>query len=397
MHGRFFIRGIIMEVRLIKPEEAVDYLKISAASFIWKFNKDEDKEVEMPVLGAFHEGKLIAGVELFDFKCNYCGNLVNTLVLSGVCSQPEFRGMGAVRAIFDEVGRTAVENDITAGFLSPFSISYYAKFGYANLNRTFAIRIPFANLTHIPHNNDVELYTGEQLDELCELHNKCVFKENLMTLREDKKHFCDTPLESADYTYIHRNASGEADGYVRFKVNRPNDVVVEELFVLCPDALYGLVGFLRNYDGITKTLSVKKQYQGSPFACLADRISDISYEYDSGMAGRIYNLKKLLENNAYPEKYGRFSILSLDEFEQNKGIFDVEYQNGKATVTKRTDGDYDISLTAPAAARLLLAGEGHTAQTAVYVDGVQLKTDADDFFRAFPHRATRFTDSFWSI
>ena len=103
-----------MEVRLIKPEEGVDYLKISAASFIWKFDKEVDKEVEMPVMGAFHDGKLVAGVELFDFKCNYCGNLINTLVLSGVCSKPEQRGMGAVRAIFDEVGRTAVENDITA-------------------------------------------------------------------------------------------------------------------------------------------------------------------------------------------------------------------------------------------------------------------------------------------
>jgi tRNA uridine 5-carboxymethylaminomethyl modification enzyme len=67
------------------------------------------------------------------------------------------------------------------------------------------------------------------------------------------------------------------------------------------------------------------------------------------------------------------------------------------TKTKREDGDYDISLTPPAAARLLLAGEGHTAQTAVYLNGVELKNSADDFFRAFPHRATRFTDSFWSI
>ncbi len=386
-----------MEVRLIKPEEAVDYLKISAASFIWKFDKDVDKEVEIPVLGAFHDGKLIAGIELFDFKCNYCGNLINTLVLSGVCSQPEYRGMGSVRAIFDEVGRTAVENDIVAGFLSPFSISYYEKFGFANLNRTFAVRVPFHNLTHIPHNNDVELYTGEQLEELCELHNKCVFKENLMTIREDKKHFCQKPLEEADYTYIHRNASGEADGYVRFNVKRPDELVAEELFVLTPDALKGIVGFLRNYDGIVKTLLVKKQYQGSPFACLADRIDGISYEYQYGYAGRIYNLKKLLENNVYPQEYGRFSILSLDNLEQNKGIFDVEYQNGKATVTQRTDGDYDISLTPPAAARLLLAGEGHTAETALYIDGVELKNNADDFFRAFPHRATRFTDSFWSI
>ncbi len=381
-----------MEVRLIKPEEAADYLRVSAASFIWKFNKDEDTDVETPVLGAFHEGRLIAGVELVAFKSNYCGNLINTLVIDGVCSQPEYRGMSAVRAIFDEVGRTAVKNDITAGFLSPFSIAYYEKFGYANLNRTFAIKVPFQNLGSIPHNNGVELYTGEQFEELCEVRNKCALSENLMTIRADKKRFCDKPLENADYTYIHRDSAGKADGYVRFKVNRPDNLVAQELFVLTPDALKGIVGFLRNYDGIVKNLIVNKQYQGSPFACFADRINGVTYEYDGCYAARIYNLKKLLENNAYPSEYGRFSILSLDNLEQNKGIFDVEYQNGKATVTRRTDGDADISLTPPAAARLLLAGEGHTAQTAAYLNGVEFKHNADDFFRAFPHRATRFAE-----
>lgn len=386
-----------MEVRLIKPEEAVDYLKVSAASFIWNFNKEVDNKVEMPVVGAFHEGKLVAGSEVFPYTCNYCGNAINVIVLDGICSRLEYRRMGGVRAIFDEVGKAAVEKDIVAGFLSPFSISYYEKFGYSYLNRVFTISVPFNNLVHIPRNNNVELYTGEQYEELCELHNKCALKENLMPLREDRRHFCETPLEKSDFTYIHRDAHGKADGYVRFKVNRPDRLVCEELFVLTPDALNGIVGFLRNYDGIVKTLSVKKQYQGSPFACLADRIDGTDYEYDKGFAGRIYNLKKLLESNVYPQEYGKFSILSLDELEQNRGIFDVEYENGKASVFQRSDGDYDIALTPPAAARLLLAGEGHTAQTAVYINGVELNGNTDDFFRAFPHRATRFTDSCWSI
>ena len=76
-------------------------------------------------------------------------------------------------------------------------------------------------------------------------------------------------------------------------------------------------------------------------------------------------------------------------------MFEVEYQNGKATVTK-TDGEYDICLTATAAAKLMLAGEGHTASTAVFIDGVTINGNADDFFRAFPYRVTRFTDSKWS-
>lgn len=386
-----------MEVRYIRPDEAAAYLKVSAASFIWQFDAQVDKEVESPVLAAFNDGKLVAGAEMFDFKTNFCGNVLNSIVVSGICSQPEARRTGGVREIFNEIGRTAIEKDWAFGFLRPFSIACYEKFGYANLNRAFAIKIPFANMTHIPRNTDVELYTSEQLNEICALHNKCAFNENLLTLREDEKHFCAKPLEEAVYTYLRHNASGEADGYVRFKVNRDNRIlIVQELFVLSKDALYGLLGFLRNYDGIVDYMRVRGQYQGSPLSCVADRIDNVVYEPDGGVAGRIYNMQKLLENNAYPEKHGRFSLLSLDEFEQNNGIFEVEYENGKATVTRRESGNYDISLTPPAAARLILAGEGHSAHTASYIDGVEIRGNADDFFRAFPHRVTCFYDSFWS-
>lgn len=386
-----------MEIRYIRPDEAAEYNKVSAASFIWKFNAEEDNKVEIPVLAAFENGKLTAGVEIFDFRTNYCGNFLNSVVVSGVCSMPEHRRTGGVREIFKKIGETAVENDWVLGFLHPFSIAYYEKFGYSILNHMFTVKVPFAGLKNIPRSTDVELYTGEQFEELSALHAKCALKENLMTLREEKKHFCDTPLESADYTYIHRNADGEADGYVRFTLSRPNDLTVEDLFVLSPEALYGLVGFLRNYDGIVKNLIVKKQYQGSPFACLADRIDGVSYNSGGGCAGRIYNMQKLLESNAYPEEHGSFRVRIIDDIERNNGIFEVEYQNGKAAVTKHSDGEYDILLTACAAARLMLAGEGHNAHSASFIDGVEIKGSADGFFKAFPFRITRFCDSSWSI
>lgn len=386
-----------MEVRFIKPEEAQDYLRVSAASFIWNFDKEKDTSVEMPVLATFYNNKLIAGAEVYNFECNYNGNIINTLLLDGICSQPEYRRMGGVKALFDYVGKTASENNITVAFLSPFSISYYEKFGFANLNRIFSVKVPFSNLTHVERNNDVELYTGEQFEELCELYNKCAKKENLTIKRRDKKQFCETPLEKTDYTYIHRNKVGEADGYVRFTVKRPTELLLEELFALTPNALLSLIGFLRNYDGIVKTLVVKKQYIGSPFTLFADRIDGTNYEFSGGIAARIYDLKTLLENNVYPEEYGEFRILSLDNLEQNKGVFHVEYKNSKATVTKTDSGDYDISLTPPAAARLLLAGEGHTKETAVFINGAELKTDANDFFKAFPHRPTRFLECIWSV
>lgn len=386
-----------MEVRYIRPEEAADYQKVSAASFIWKFDAEVDSTVEMPVLAAFNEGKLIAGVEIFDFKTNFCGKTLGCVVASGVCSLPECRRMGGIREIFNKIAETAEENDWVLGFLHPFSIAYYEKFGYANLNRLSAIKVPFANLNGIPRNTNVELYTGEQLEELCELHNKCALKENLMTFREDGKHFCATPLENAEYTYIRRNEAGEADGYVCFKVNRPNELVVEELYTLNPEALLGIVGFLRNYDGLVENLIVKKQYQGSPFSCLADRLDNVKYNHNGGAAGRIYNLKKLLECNEYPEEHGRFRLKCSDDIERNNGVFDVEYQGGKVTVTFSSDGEYDIALTAAAASKLMLAGEGHNSHSAMFIDGVEINGNADDFFRAFPYRITKFDDSRWSI
>lgn len=386
-----------MEVRFIKPDEAADFQKVSAASFIWKYNAEENNTVKTPVLAAFNNGKLIAGVELFDFRTNYCGKFLNSVVVSGVCSLPEYRRMGGIREIFKKIGETAVENDITVGFLHPFSITYYEKFGYANLNRMFTIKVPFESLNSIPRNNDVILYTGEQFEELSALHEKAALRENLVMLRDEKKHFCATPLESMEYTYFRRDANGNADGYMRFTVSRPDDLFVEDLFALSPEALTGLIGFIRNYDGIAKNLIVRLQYQGSDFSCMADRFDNVTYLDNGVTAARIYNLKKLLECNSYPEEYGKFSVLSIDEFEQNKGVFEVEYQNGKATVTHKADGDYDISLTASAAARLMLAGEGHSARTAAYISGVEIKGDASDFFRAFPYRPTRFVDSKWSV
>ena len=128
-----------MEVRYIKENEAADYQKVSAASFIWEFNAEEDSTVSCPVLAAFDNGRLIAGAEIKEFKVNYCGNLLDTVEVDGVCSQPEFRRMGGVRAVFDKISELAEEKGWVLGFLHPFSISYYEKFGYANLNRIFSV------------------------------------------------------------------------------------------------------------------------------------------------------------------------------------------------------------------------------------------------------------------
>lgn len=383
-----------MDVRFIKPEEAAEFLKVSSASLIWKFDEKVDDHVDTPVMAAFKDGKIIAGLEAISLDCNYCGTPLGSIGIGCVCSLPETRRMGGVRALFDKIGETAIDNNWSVGFLHPFSIEYYEKFGYAYLNHMLSIKIPFANMEHIPRNTNAIAYTGEQFEELSALHNKCALTENLLSYRKDKKCFCDKPLENTDYTYFRRNEKGEADGYVRFKVSRPNTLTVTDLYFLTPDALFGLLGFLRNYDGIVKELIINKQYQGSAFSLIADRIRGVQYSSDGCSAARIYDMQKVLESNSYPVEHGSFRIMSIDKYTQNSGIFEVEYENGKGAVTRHKDGEYDLSVEPHAAARLMLAGEGHTALSAAYMHGVKLNGKAEDFFKAFPHRPTRFVDDF---
>ena len=70
-----------MEIRYITPEEAADFQRVSAASFIWKFNIEEDNKVKVPVIAAFDNGKLIAGVEMYNYKKHYCGYMMNAILL----------------------------------------------------------------------------------------------------------------------------------------------------------------------------------------------------------------------------------------------------------------------------------------------------------------------------
>ena len=130
---------------------------------------------------------------------------------------------------------------------------------------------------------------------------------------------------------------------------------------------------------------------------LESRIQDTTNHYYCPLVANLYTKDEYGDMDEYPEEYGRFRLKCSDDIERNNGVFDVEYQGGKATVTFSPDGEYDIALTAAAASKLMLAGEGHNSRSAMFIDGVEINGNADDFFRAFPYRITKFDDSRWSI
>ena len=111
-------------------------------------------------------------------------------------------------------------------------------------------------------------------------------------------------------------------------------------------------------------------------------------------AVRIYNVGKVLDTKLYPEEHGSFSLLIEDSHKPNAGIYDIEYEKGTAKVTKRSGGNADISLSAAAAARLLISGVSGGFEALGYMNGVKVFNGNNDFLRAFPAVDTFFNDGF---
>ncbi len=216
-----------------------------------------------------------------------------------------------------------------------------------------------------------------------------------MTLREDKRFFCDKPFEMCNYIYIWRYQNGRAGGYADFTVDRASKCVnVKDMICMDVEAMRGIIGFLRCYDGITNELRISNIACGSPLIDLLSQVDGVKYEFGGIPAARIYDLPAILAANIYPKDPGSFVLECKDSVLANNGVFAVEYQNGKAEITSNTQASPDIILEPCAAAKLLLSGRGYNRETASAVNGVTLCSDAADFFRAFPNRPTSFIEGF---
>ena len=84
-----------------------------------------------------------------------------------------------------------------------------------------------------------------------------------------------------------------------------------------------------------------------------------------------------------------------DTLEFSRGVYEVEYGNGRAEVKKLPfDAEHDISLTPPPLSRILFGTDHFDSRRAAYMEGVTLHNDAEDFFRAFPMRSMLLYEGF---
>ena len=389
-----------MIIRQLREDESRKAGLLQATAFNYSYDEEEHKDdvLREEAWGAFlDDGETLTSMMYpIPYQSRYGTGYLPALGIGGVATFPQYRRCGGIRAIFEKLFSLAPERGWAISYLYPFSYDYYRKFGYERVLRRKEMGLKCEMLSSIPRNSDAVLYTDPaQLPELLDVYERFSSSMNLIFRRPADsgnygRHYSTNPRKSMQYTYIWYDKSGKAQSYATCKV-KDGTLRIQELCYTSPEALSGILGFLRMYEGQVHTYRFTDLPELNPLEFLACNYWDVDYETDSFAMGRVLQTETLLRSYNYPVENGTFTLAVSDSLPCSRGTFRVSFGGGSSAVQKISDNpiaEADLTMEMPALSRLLLGSETLTARTAPYLPGVIVRDEvgADAFFRAFQKR-----------
>lgn len=379
-----------MIIRKTEEKDLFESAACAVQSFGGEITPDDLKMPDYTVLAAFEDDNktLVSQMEINDFSNFYGSGTLRCAGVGGVATLPQYRHKGTVRALFGRL----FESDYDISILHPFSTSYYRKFGYETSADFLSLETPASNLSRIPYSGRVKCVDKSNEAEALEIYNRLASVYNLAYERRDGRFLNLNPFNTSDYTYLSLDEDGKADGLVSFTVNRAADTLeVSEIYFEDKKAMLNLLGYLRQYDGNLANLKFNALPLSSPLITVLENEGAAKRQLGNTGAVRIINLKNVLEKALWPDESGKFSFTVKDTIPANNGTFLIEYGGGKYTLTD-FDGVPDFVMESCAMSKIFLCGIGK--DEAPYLNGLEIKTENHDLYKAFPKKNTFFCGSF---
>lgn len=388
-----------MKIRFLNKDEGWKSTSVGSIAFNFSADLSENKELSGEIMGAFKDDNetIMAVIHPIHYESNYCGEYLPCVGIGGVATLPEYRRSGAIRAIFNEIFRLAPERGWATSYLYPFSHNYYRQYGYECVINRRSIKTPMSNISHIARNTDAVLYQGDakMKEDILTVYHKYAGNYNTMFKRGEKfQNLHDKPHKDKCYTYVWYDENSIAGAYVTFNIDNYT-LNISDFAYTDNKSMYGMIGFLRLYDGQVGSIKFHDLPMDSEVEYAPREYNDCEYSMYSFGMGRVLLVEKLLNTNKYCGS-GHFSLKVNDYLDYNDYIFDVEFADGKANVTKRKDGKYDIACAIPSLSRIMYGLDDYSNGRYLYLPDVEVinKDGAESFVKAFPKRKLLLWDRF---
>jgi len=350
-----------LEIRVLKPEEHLEYSAICQNVFFDNEPRDIRKMRENPLehaqkddcvrIGVFGDkGRLESAMSIIPYTMRMNNHESKMAGIGGVVTLPEARSRGHVKKIMEASFPIMREAGQDYSFLFPFSYAYYRHFGYEiclSLNR---VKLPVSLFRDYPYPLFFEPYEpGDSATPIAEVYADFAGKRNLSIIRGDKdweRILKRDPYQNREFTYVHYTSDGQADAYILYDAvrdrERGNRIMIKECCWKTPRALHGIFGFIGKL--------------GAEFQHVCwDVPSDINihalfrecYEMEwtvasSGM-NRIVNVGVAMSNLRAPTGSGSVVIKVNDAFlPDNSGVYAIQWEGGRLTSVKGQESAADL-------------------------------------------------------
>jgi predicted acetyltransferase len=325
--------------------------------------------------------------------------------IGAVCTYPQHRRKGAVKAIFSRFLTELFEKKVPFSYLYPFSEQFYGSFGYHRSCASIQWDFDLKTIPDMKWPGTFHLHQpGDALDDFKAVYQVIASKWNMMAVRDDLDWNTTKnadPFKGESHAFVYKDEKGKPAGYFVFerKTGEKGRRVLD-----CKEITFDSFATLKALMAFAKTFSA--DYEGISFSlpislnldhfCQDYPQSDTTHQIKTNGMARAVHAQEVLRLAGY-QGGGSLSIYLHDDFlPMNNGLYNITFENGKAkdiTFTplpsspfgKTGTQNVDIEMTVNVFSAAILGN--YNAADFEYMDGVKIygnRETADRVFYAKP-------------
>lgn len=403
-----------MIVRKINAEELKEVHSISALSFHWSLDAKDKTPAEYAAMVAENpgsradvywqetwaaftgEGEMMSTLCAIPYRIYFDGNETDMTGIGNVCTYPQHRRKGAVKALFVKMLEEAYEKKVPFSYLYPFSEQFYGNFGYI---RSCDCRYWDFGLRVIPDYRapgSFHLYKpGGDYGEFLKVYRAFAKDMNMMVVRDGNDWGvikAADPFKGDRSAFMYKDETGAPAGYLIFEKrvaeNGRRLLNCQEIAFTNFAALKALMAFAKtfasDYDAIAFTMSSSLDLS---YFCADYHQSASARQVRSWGMSRVINAYEALRLARYKGE-GSLSLLLRDPFlAQNSGLYRIDFEADRAKridftpVAADAPGQADVEMTIQLFSASLLGD--YDVQDWAYMDGAALRANRDAAERVF--------------
>lgn len=360
---------------------------------------------------------------------HFDGHHLTMTGIGGVATLPQYRRRGGSGACFKAALPDMYDNGVSFSYLFPFSTVYYRKFGYEMCCEKVRYSVDLKKIpSYNPSGGCFLLESGSQLEEdIRTVYRNWQNRYNLMVENEDYEFAWisrGNPIKDRIYTYVYKDISGQAKGFMTFTVTGQGydrDLICSRFFFTDPEGLQGLLSLARSFAAEHQRI----QFDLPP----TPDISPVFAEWSLGALSRerllhgmirVIHVETVLRAARFkgsgsvildiadpdiPQNHKRYAIQFADDRLTDLSIRDIPTEAaadaapegnpdiaGEITPDIARDAAPDIALDIGNFSRLI-AGAFHPDML-VFCPSIRINTDWETFSKIFYPKPCYITESF---